>query len=145
MASEPSQYTGLSLYQQDGNDNDNDNRNHQRSGSISLGAPPGTAGSENDGTASGAPQPSPPAAADAADTEAERQVQEVLQSEVGISTLLTRLKQSISSTKVRSLLRFPAALLRARILTVHPTIARPRSLHYSSRSGRFWRRTSRQA
>lgn len=111
MASEPSQYTGLSLYQQDGNDNDNDNRNHQRSGSISLGAPPGTAGSENDGTASGAPQPSPPAAADAADTEAERQVQEVLQSEVGISTLLTRLKQSISSTKEFALFLKKRAIL----------------------------------
>ncbi|KAL8413482.1 hypothetical protein RB594_004930 [Gaeumannomyces avenae] len=111
MASEPPQFPELSPYQQD--KNNNHKQNHQRSGSMSLGAPPGTAGSENDGSVSGAPQPQPSTAPapDAAGAETERQVQEVLQSEVGISTLLTRLKQSISSTKEFALFLKKRAIL----------------------------------
>lgn len=72
---------------------------------MSVGALASAAGAapENGGGASqdGSARMSSPVP-DAATSEIERQVQEVLSSEIGISTLLNRLKQTISSAKVRS-------------------------------------------
>ncbi|KAI6308472.1 hypothetical protein MCOR34_007200 [Pyricularia oryzae] len=73
-----------------------------RTGSMSVGALASAAGAapENGGGASqdGSARMSSPVP-DAATSEIERQVQEVLSSEIGISTLLNRLKQTISSAK----------------------------------------------
>lgn len=75
-----------------------------RSGSMSVEALASAAGAapENGGGSSrdDAARMSSPVP-DAGNSEIERQVQEVLSSEIGISTLLNRLKQTISSAKVR--------------------------------------------
>jgi hypothetical protein len=74
---------------------------HERTGSMSLGAAPNASGDDvspingdSTATATTAPPPAQP------DPNA-RVVHDVINSEIGVATLLNRLKQSIASAKVR--------------------------------------------
>ncbi|KAI0487303.1 hypothetical protein F4859DRAFT_464391 [Xylaria cf. heliscus] len=60
---------------------------------------PGTASGAGTGAGAGADETSPSAPLDGAKAEASQRVQDVLGSDIGIPTLLTRLKQSVASAK----------------------------------------------
>ncbi|KAI5925753.1 hypothetical protein F4810DRAFT_31300 [Camillea tinctor] len=79
----------------------------ERAGSVSVGNMAGSPIENGAGPANAAGQPpgsapdtTPPGPTDGGDPEVSRQVNEVLTSDVGLVTMLNRLKQSISSAKV---------------------------------------------
>lgn len=77
------------------------NQHRERTGSMSLGAAPNFNGDDvspinGDSITTSAPAPAPPPVHDPN----AKAVHDVINSEIGVSTLLNRLKQSIASAKV---------------------------------------------
>lgn len=71
------------------------NQHNERNGSISLGAPSGIYGDEVSPEATSANTSAPPV------DHVAKAVETVTNSEIGVNVLLSRLKQSIASVKVR--------------------------------------------